>query len=195
MAEAMRPGIGTHFLRYSVGGVLVMLAGFVSFPVMARLLDYAQFGLLGIFDSALLLLAALFKFGGQHAILRLYPHRGGAGAMASYGTNQILVPFLGSCVLWSLAMLALAFVPPFRRYARDATAWMALASLLPTIWISMLTALMVARERAGQRQQPLAECRGGPRHRLFPQPHCARRVRGASHGRVAGGNGADRVAA
>jgi|SRR6185312_12594448 len=149
MAEAMRPGIGTHFLRYSVGGVLVMLAGFVSFPVMARLLDYAQYGLLGIFDSALLLLAALFKFGGQHAILRLYPHRGGAGAMASYGTNQILVPFLGSCVLWSLAMLALAFVPPFRRYARDATAWMALASLLPTIWISMLTALMVARERSG----------------------------------------------
>lgn len=149
MADAMRPGVGTHFLRYSLGGVLVMLAGFVSFPVMARLLDYTQYGMLGIFDSALLLLAALFKMGGQQAILRLYPHRGGAGVMASYGTNQILIPFLGSCVLWSLAMLALAFLAPFRRFAGDATAWMALASLLPTIWISMLTALMAARERSG----------------------------------------------
>jgi O-antigen/teichoic acid export membrane protein len=149
MAEAARPGIATHFLRYSLGSVLVMLAGFVSFPVMARLLDYTQYGLLGIFDSALLLLAALFKFGGQHAVLRFYPHRGGAGAMAGYGANQILIPFLGSCVVWLLAMLALAVVPPFRQYARDATAWIALTSLLPTIWISTLTALMMARERSG----------------------------------------------
>lgn len=149
MAEAMRPGVATHFLRYSLGSVLVMLAGFVSFPVMARLLDYTQYGLLGIFDSALLLLAALFKSGGQHAVLRLYPHRGGVDALARYGANQILIPFLGSCVLWSLAMLVLAFVPQFRQYARDATTWVALASLLPTIWISMLTALLVARERSG----------------------------------------------
>lgn len=149
MTEAARPGIATHFLRYSLGSVLVMLAGFVSFPVMARMLDYTQYGLLGIFDSALLLLAALFKFGGQHAVLRFYPHRGRAAAMAGYGANQILIPFLGSCVLWLLAMLALATVPSFRQYAGDATAWIALASLLPTIWISMLTALMMAQERSG----------------------------------------------
>lgn len=149
MAEATRPGIATHFLRYSLGSVLVMLAGFVSFPVMARLLDYTQYGLLGLFDSVLLLLAALFKFGGQHAVLRFYPHRGAAGAMARYGSNQILIPFLGSCVLWLLAMLALAVATPLRQYARDATGWVALISLLPTIWISMVTALLMARERSG----------------------------------------------
>lgn len=149
MAEAAPPGIATHFLRYSLGSVLVMVAGFVSFPVMARLLDYTQYGLLGIFDSALLLLAALFKFGGQHAVLRFYPHRGGDGAMARYGANLILIPFLGSCLLWVVAMLVFAAVPQLEHYAHDATGWVALASLLPTIWISMVAALMMAQERSG----------------------------------------------
>lgn len=148
MAEAARPGIATHFMRYSLGGVLVMLAGFLSFPVMARLLDYTQYGLLGIFDSALLLLAAFFKFGGQQAVLRFYPHRGGEGAMARYGASIILIPFLGSCVLWLLAMLVFAALPQLEHYAHDATGWIALASLLPTIWISMVMALMMAKERS-----------------------------------------------
>lgn len=148
MSEAVRPGIATHFVRYSLGGVLVMLAGFVSFPVMARLLDYTQYGLLGIFDSALLLLAALLKFGGQHAVLRFYPHRQSEGSLARYGASQLLVPFLSSCGLWMLAMLVFAALPQFDRYARGLTGWLALASLLPAIWISMMTALMMARERS-----------------------------------------------
>lgn len=149
MVEAARPGIGTHFLRYSLGSVLVMLAGVVSFPVMARLLDYTQYGLLGIFDSVLLVLAAVFKLGGQHAALRFYPHRGGAGALAGYGANQILVPFLGSCVLWAIAMFVFATAPQLARYAHGVAGWLALASLLPTIWISMMAALMMAQERSG----------------------------------------------
>lgn len=148
MAEATRPGIATHFIRYSLGSVLVMLAGFVSFPVMARLLDYTQYGLIGIFDSALLIMAAVFKFGGQHTVLRFYPHRGGHGAMADYGTNQILVPFLASCVLWLVAMVVFGLAPHLRDYAHDLTGWVALASLLPTIWASMVIALMMAQERS-----------------------------------------------
>jgi O-antigen/teichoic acid export membrane protein len=148
MVEAARPGIATHFLRYSLGSVLVMLAGVVSFPVMARLLDYTQYGLLGIFDSVLLVLAAVFKFGGQHAVLRFYPHRGGADAVARYGASLILIPFLGSCLLWGLAMLVFAVFPQFAHFAREATGWLALASLLPTIWISMVAALMMAQERS-----------------------------------------------
>lgn len=149
IGEAARPGIATHFLRYSVGSVLVMLAGVVSFPVMARLLDYIQYGLLGIFDSVLLVLAAIFKFGGQHAALRFYPHRGGAGALARYGVNQILIPFLGSCLLWAIAMFVFAAAPQLGRYAHGAAGWLALGSLLPTIWLSMMAALMMAQERSG----------------------------------------------
>lgn len=148
MVEAARPGLATHFLRYSLGSMLVMLAGVVSFPVMARLLDYTQYGLLGIFDSVLLVLAAVFKIGGQHAALRFYPHRGGVGALAGYGANQILIPFLGSCVLWAIAMLVFAAAPQLAHYAHHAAGWLALGSLLPAIWISMVAALMMAQERS-----------------------------------------------
>ena len=148
MAEAARPGIATHFMRYTIGSVLVMAAGFVSFPIMARLLDYTQYGLLGVFDSALLILAAVFKFGGQHSILRFYPHRGGEGALARYGANFILLPFLGSCALWLLALTAFATLPRLEAYAHDATGWVALFTLLPVIWISSVTGVMMAEERS-----------------------------------------------
>ncbi|WHZ20177.1 MAG: hypothetical protein OJF55_002326 [Rhodanobacteraceae bacterium] len=148
MAEAARPGIATHFMRYTIGSVLVMVAGFVSFPIMARLLDYTQYGLLGVFDSALLILAAVFKFGSQHSILRFYPHRGGEGALARYGANFILLPFLGSCVLWLLALVVFAAVPRLAAYAHDATGWVALLTLLPVIWISSVTRVMMAEERS-----------------------------------------------
>lgn len=148
MAEAARPGIATHFMRYTIGSVLVMAAGFVSFPIMARLLDYTQYGLLGLFDSALLILAAVFKLGSQHSILRFYPHRGGELALARYGANFILLPFLGSCILWLLALVVFATLPRLEVYAHDATGWVALLTLLPVIWISSVTAVMMAEERS-----------------------------------------------
>ena len=149
MEASARPGFATHVLRYSLGSALVMLAGVVSFPVMARLLDYTEYGLLGIFDSILLVLTALFKFGGQHAALRFYPHRDAAGALAGYGANRILIPFIASCLLWVIAMLLFATVPQLARYAQHLAGWLALASLLPSIWISMVAALMMAQERSG----------------------------------------------
>jgi O-antigen/teichoic acid export membrane protein len=135
-------------MRYTIGSVLVLAAGFVSFPIMARLLDYTQYGLLGVFDSALMILAAVFKFGAQHSILRFYPHRGGEGALARYGANFILLPFLGSCVLWLLAIAAFAMLPRLETYAHDATGWVALFTLLPVIWISSVSGVLMAEERS-----------------------------------------------
>lgn len=148
MAEAAQPGIGTHFVRYTIGSVLIMAAGFVSYPIMARLLDYHQFGLIGVFDSALLLMTAVFKLGGQFSTLRFYPHRGSEGAIARYGANYVLLPFLGSCALWLLAVVTFASMPRFESYASEATGWIALFTLLPTIWISIVTNVMMAEERS-----------------------------------------------
>lgn len=69
-------GIATHYLRYSTANVLVILAGLVSFPVMTRLLDNAQYGILGCYETWVLLAVAIGKLGAQHAILRFYPHGG-----------------------------------------------------------------------------------------------------------------------
>jgi O-antigen/teichoic acid export membrane protein len=37
-----KPTLGTHYARYLVGNVLVLVASFISFPVLTRLLDNRQ---------------------------------------------------------------------------------------------------------------------------------------------------------
>ena len=96
MTDRARAGVATHYLRYVFGNILIMVAGFVSFPVMTRLLDVGQYGIFGYYDAWLLILAAVFKLGAQHTILRFYPHTGGPAALAEFGASQILVPFLAS---------------------------------------------------------------------------------------------------
>ena len=53
------PGIGKHYLRYSSANILVLLAGLVSFPIMTRLLDNTQYGILGYYDTWVLMAVAI----------------------------------------------------------------------------------------------------------------------------------------
>lgn len=148
MSKAARPGIATHYLRYTIGNVLVMVAGFVSYPVMARLLSYNEFGIFGYVDTWLLILAAVFKLGGQHAILRFYPHRGGADALARFGSNFVLLPLLCSIGLWLLALVAFGIYSIAVPDTRSAIGWLMLAVLLPTMWISFVSMVFAAEERS-----------------------------------------------
>jgi O-antigen/teichoic acid export membrane protein len=143
-----RPGIATHYLRYLGTNALVVAAGFVSFPLLARLLDNRQFGLLGYYEAWALLLAALLKLGTQHAILRFYPHRGDAAALARFRVGHILAPMLASLALWALCLGALAWLWP--RLPAEERPLLALVLLgLPlTIWSSLVEAVMYALERS-----------------------------------------------
>src|SRR5690348_4534377 len=82
MTATKRPGVATHYVRYLGGNLLVMLASFVSFPLMARLLDNHEFGVLGYYETWLLVAVGVLKLGTQHAILRFYPHGGDEHALA-----------------------------------------------------------------------------------------------------------------
>ena len=46
---AKKPGFATHYLRYSTGNLLVIVAGLVSFPILTRLLDNKQYGILNYY--------------------------------------------------------------------------------------------------------------------------------------------------
>ena len=41
---AKKPGFATHYLRYSTGNLLVIVAGLVSFPILTRLLENTSVG-------------------------------------------------------------------------------------------------------------------------------------------------------
>lgn len=148
MTERARVGVGTHYLRYTIGNVLVMAAGFLSFPVMTRLLDTGQYGIFGYYDAWLLILAGLFKLGAQHTILRFYPHAGGDTALARFGANFILLPFLASTALWLLAVAAYAVIVHASPPEATEIGWIMLALLLPTIWVSYAGAFAYAEERS-----------------------------------------------
>lgn len=106
-STALQPSIATHYLRYSATNALLMLAGLVSFPLLTRLLDHAQYGILKYYESWLMIGIALVKLGAQHAIVRFYPYDRDPERMRSFGTNLVLVPLAVSSLLWALMALAL----------------------------------------------------------------------------------------
>lgn len=148
MSQAARPGIATHYLRYTVGNVLIMLAGFVSFPIMTRLLNNTEYGIFGVFDTWLLILGGLFKLGAQHSIVRFYPHRGGNSALAGFGANFLLLPALCSMGFLLLAAITFGIYSAVRPSPHDTIDWIVLALLLPTMCISYVTAVLMAEERS-----------------------------------------------
>ena len=148
MSATARPSIATHFVRYSVGNVLILLAGFVSYPILTRLLSNAEYGVLGYFDAWMLMLTAVIKLGSQHSAVRFYPHRGDRAAMARYGATFVLFSFAVSCGIWLLAALALSVLTVLGHVSQPVEAWVMLVLLLPTVCISYVTSVLTAEERS-----------------------------------------------
>ena len=143
-----RPGIATHYLRYLSSNVLVVAAGFISFPMLTRLLDNHQFGLLGYYEAWLALIASVLKLGSQHAILRLYPHAGSSVDLACFRSNHVLLPFALSMSLW-VCCAALAWMLAARLPQSEHTLVLLLLLTIPVmIWCSLVEAVMYALERS-----------------------------------------------
>jgi O-antigen/teichoic acid export membrane protein len=141
-------GIATHYLRYLGANLLVMAAGFVSFPVMTRLLDNHQFGILGYYEAWLLVGAGVLKLGSQHAILRFYPHGGDRAALRQFRSDLVLMPFLLSLFLWACCVLAVASLVERLPSAEQPVIWILMLTAPLIIWCSFIEALMYALERS-----------------------------------------------
>lgn len=100
-----KASLAVHFRRYATGNVLVLVAGFVSFPITARLLSAEDFGVLGYWEAWILLLAAIFKLGAGDTMMRFYPHDEGEEKQREHSTNFVLVPALFGFAGWALTMI------------------------------------------------------------------------------------------
>ncbi len=148
MSQASRPSLATHYRRYVVGNILVLIAGFISFPVLTRLLDNRQYGIFGYFDTWLLLLVALLKLGSQHAIIRLYPHGRDATALRRFIVSFLWYPFRYSVLLWAVAAIIYALAADRLEPEVRAVGWCMMLMLLPATWTSYVNALILAEERS-----------------------------------------------
>ncbi|NDK38754.1 hypothetical protein DT603_07855 [Pseudoxanthomonas gei] len=135
---AKKPGFARHYLRYSTGNLLVILAGLVSFPILTRLLDNTQYGILNYYDSWVLMAVAFGKLGAQHAIMRFYPHGGDAGRLRAFSTNLYFFPLAVSISVWALLCVGLIFTDAATGLRQSWMFWLAMVSA-PLLVFSSLT--------------------------------------------------------
>ncbi|MGO4220701.1 oligosaccharide flippase family protein [Lysobacter sp. TAF61] len=142
------PGIGKHYLRYSSANILVLLAGLVSFPIMTRLLDNTQYGILGYYDTWVLMAVAIAKLGAQHSILRFYPHGGDSTAVRAFATNLFYLPLLVSLVLWVLTGTGIVVTDWFVGATQSPVFWMAMLMIPAMVYSSLVETVLRATERS-----------------------------------------------
>ena len=148
MSTTARPSLGTHYSRYLAGNVLVLIASFISFPVLTRLLDNREYGIFGYFDTWLLVLLAIVKLGAQHSIIRFYPHGQAPSALRSFVAGFLLVPFRFAVALALLLLVGYFFVSrPMETEVRT-VGWCMMLLILPQVWTSYVNALIGIEERS-----------------------------------------------
>ncbi|MEQ1804451.1 MAG: oligosaccharide flippase family protein [Burkholderiaceae bacterium] len=64
--------LAVHVTNYSLGSVLVVIAGLISFPIFTRAFSLEQYGVMSVISTTLLLATVAGKFGMQHSIVRFY---------------------------------------------------------------------------------------------------------------------------
>ncbi|MFV1982146.1 MAG: lipopolysaccharide biosynthesis protein [Thiohalomonadales bacterium] len=103
-----------HVSNYSIGSLLVTLAGFISFPILTRLLSQADYGLLSLIGVTLTLLVAIGKLGLQNPIIRFYSdaesNRDGWN-LEKYYTTIILGMLVIGLVIMFLWLVIVYFIP------------------------------------------------------------------------------------
>ncbi len=148
-APRKKAGIGTHYLRYTSASVLVMLAGLISFPLLTRLLDNTQYGILGYYETWLMIAIAVAKLGAQHAIVRFYPYGEEAVRMKRFATNFFLLPMLVSVGLWALMMTVFICLDHFGGADFSPVLWLAVLSIPLMVFVSLVQMVLRAGEHSG----------------------------------------------
>jgi O-antigen/teichoic acid export membrane protein len=64
--------LGRHVSHYFSGRVVVILLGFVSFPVFTRLFSVSDYGVLSLLLKTVLMFTVISKLGVQNSVLRFY---------------------------------------------------------------------------------------------------------------------------
>lgn len=148
-APARKVGVGTHYLRYSTASILVMLAGLISFPLLTRLLDNTQYGILGYYETWLMIGVAVAKLGAQHAILRFYPYQDEARGLPAFAANMFLLPLAVSGAIWAAAVVVFACLDWFGGVSFSPVLWMAVLMVPLQVFASLVQMLLRAGEHSG----------------------------------------------
>jgi O-antigen/teichoic acid export membrane protein len=106
-----------HTSVYGIGSALLTVAGFISFPILTRLLSVSDYGLLSLVGTTVALLVAVGKLGIQQSIVRFHAELYSTERRASEA--QLL-----ATVLWGMGLTS----------AVTAVIWIVAVSWAPHGW-------------------------------------------------------------
>lgn len=88
--------------HYLSSGLLTTLAGFITFPILTRLLTKADYGVFSVIQGVQLIYEAILKSGFQFSIRRYYPleyANGSTESRSSYKATFLAFPILATLVI------------------------------------------------------------------------------------------------
>lgn len=115
-----RGGVVVASSGYFISQALIMLAGFVSMPVMTRLLSRAEYGLLNLVLASVSILALFGRLGFPQAITRFFPERRreGAGQLSNFCGTMLGGSFAASALVGLIVALSVEWTGVEPHYAR-----------------------------------------------------------------------------
>ena len=106
--------LAQHSTNYSLGSLLVMFSGFVSFPIFTRVFSVEEYGILNLVSATLPLLTGIAKLGVQNSIVRFYPEA--RAARDGFGLRQFrsttLLGMLAASVVVTLVWVVVSQAIP-----------------------------------------------------------------------------------
>lgn len=77
-------------ITYLIGQILVLLTGFISFPILARILTVEQFGIMSLLNLTILLVVGISKAGLTKAAVRFAPENNNPEKKTVYISNLLI---------------------------------------------------------------------------------------------------------
>lgn len=102
-----------HASKYSAGNLLVTAAGFISFPILTRVLSVEDYGLMSLVSLMLSFIVGIAKFGMQHAVVRFYAEiaDGDAAARLRFFSTLVVGVTVSALITSTLWFLFVSIAP------------------------------------------------------------------------------------
>ena len=99
----------SHSYSYLIGHFIIMLHGFISFPILTRVLSVEEYGYMGLIITTIALTVAISKLGLQHAAVRFYGSLRKERKLKELYSTLLLFP-IGLGLLFYINFLGLPFI-------------------------------------------------------------------------------------
>lgn len=146
--------LALHVSNYSVASLLVMISGFISFPIFTRIFSIEEYGVLNLISGTLALVTGIAKLGIQHSIVRFYGEiKSGRSAvnLLNYRSTTFFGMIMMSTIVTMIWVIVSQMIPSSWWSDRNITGLLLFTSVLVIVRVvdSCLSNFLRAEERSG----------------------------------------------